>query len=198
MPTNAADAAKILSANFNLLDTAAHGGNPDGKASIKDLQAIANDPGLPDYMREAARIFINSPANFNAADSAKGGSGDNRITRSGLDQFAINNAALGAEKTYDPSTPAGVAQILVDYYHIFDSAHGGGNRIFGSGRGKKDNRVSKEDVKAIANDTGQPQHVRDAASALLNSPTLWGSALSNRKDKYVSFADAQAWYNKFN
>jgi hypothetical protein len=44
--------------NFDLLDIAAHGGDPDGYVSPNDLRAAAEDPSLPAGLRDAASFLL--------------------------------------------------------------------------------------------------------------------------------------------
>lgn len=189
VPTNAADAALILAENFYLLDTAKHGGEADQGASKNDIDALAADNGLPEYIRKAAEFFAGDKGEVlrKALDvAAKGGQTNNDISIGDLRAFAKNNNALRATEaqiaeTYDTSTPAGIAAVLSDHYDIFDSANG---------RGDKDNHVSLDDIKAVRDNPGLPQYIRDAAGALYNSAILRGRVSSDGK---ISRQEADSW-----
>jgi hypothetical protein len=49
---------RVVQANFRLLDTAAHGGDPDGFVSVNDLKQAAENTALPQEVRDAARFLL--------------------------------------------------------------------------------------------------------------------------------------------
>lgn len=59
--------------HFDLLDTAAEGGDSDGVVSLADLQAAAGDESLPAELRAAAQQLVDDPALFGLIEDMSAG-----------------------------------------------------------------------------------------------------------------------------
>jgi hypothetical protein len=76
-----ANAVQQLSLHFDFLDAAVTG-KRDGLIGRGDLQAAANNPGLPQALRDACRFLLDNPAAFYQLDTAaKAGKPDGLIGR---------------------------------------------------------------------------------------------------------------------
>ncbi len=139
----------LLLAYFDTADIAAEGGDLDGKVSRDDLEAMAGNTALPQYVRDAASHLLASPALFDLA--AHLGDDDDRLTTSGIATLLDLNAQL---RTVEAN------------FEDLDVAHDGGD---------PDGHVSDEDLEAAAADPSLPQEVRDAARWLLDHDEARGT-----------------------
>jgi nitrogen regulatory protein PII len=82
-------AAQVIKNNFTAVDTAAHGGAPDGIISVNDLAAAGDFlNGYPLDVQNAANHIRNNPDLFRALDvAAHGGIGDGHISVNDLNAF---------------------------------------------------------------------------------------------------------------
>lgn len=80
-------AAEILKKYFDLLDTAAGKGRKDGIVGKPDIQAVANDAGMPADLRQACQFLLANPSMFDAMDNAAGKWlwNDGKVSMSDLD-----------------------------------------------------------------------------------------------------------------
>lgn len=132
----------VIAAFFADADIAHEGGDPDGEVSPDDLEAVAGDASLPDYLRDAAQHLLDSPTLFDltAYNSDEG----DRITTDGIALTLEFNDHLRAIK---------------GHYAILDTAHEGGD---------PDSNVSRDDLEAAADDESLDADVRAAAQWLLD------------------------------
>ncbi|MGH3934850.1 MAG: hypothetical protein ACRDS1_07740, partial [Pseudonocardiaceae bacterium] len=79
----------IVLAYFDDFDIAAHGGDPDGKISTSDLEAIRNDLSLPEYVRDAAGHLLDSPTLLQMAAGW-----DELLDRDGITTFVEMNQTV--------------------------------------------------------------------------------------------------------
>lgn len=141
-------AVAVLQAYFEMVDTAADGGDPDDNVSRDDLEAIAADPNAPPELRAAAQYLLDNPTLYGlvdtGADDRGPGYADGDISRGDIDGF------LEAQ---------GHFRALEGWVDELDTAAHGGD---------PDGYVSRNDLEAAVEDMSLPQAVRDAARYLLD------------------------------
>ncbi|MEW6277937.1 MAG: hypothetical protein AB1758_04885, partial [Candidatus Eremiobacterota bacterium] len=165
-PMTLGRAAAILQANFDIVDTAAGIGQPDGVIGKQDLEAIVGGrcPNAPPELKEACEFLLANPAMLNALDTADTGEVDGRIGRSAVRAAVQTFGPLDA--TPDPEGPMTLgraAAILKKYFPLLDTA---------AGHGGQDGKIGKNDLEAIAAAPGAPPDLRAAVEFLLNNPAM--------------------------
>jgi hypothetical protein len=148
-------ALALVLANLRLFDTAGRGGDPDGVVGLPDLEAIANDPNQPQYLRDAARYLLGNRMLLSMASVITDPStpyeiepDNGRLTADGITLFLQFNQSLNA--------------IGRNFDRLDTAAHGGDT----------DGYVSVNDLNAAANDMSLPAEVRAAAQFLLDHGEL--------------------------
>src|SRR5690606_7005516 len=94
-PLDADQALRILDRRFDAFDTAAEGGEPDGRVSREDLQAVADHGTDPELVR-AAEYLLSHPELRDALDVAgEGGDHDGLISRKDLTSHVVRTQPEG-------------------------------------------------------------------------------------------------------
>lgn len=144
--------------DFDRLDVAAHGGDPDGYVSVNDLRAAADDPSLPRELRDAAafllangrlsqRIALYEQANANRMVGSGHPSYPMTTDPSGFSRNGVIALAIDQQAFPDPVD----ARRFVESLPVADGHGNGGLPI---------TLTSDEGVRALAN------------TALLDAPDL--------------------------
>jgi hypothetical protein len=101
-------ALQTIRDNFDLFDTAAGVGKPDGLIGRNDLQAILNNPNVPANVKAAAKFMLDNPAYFNKAETAQfHGQMDGLLGRGDVD---AELARIGGSSTSAPNPPTAGTQ----------------------------------------------------------------------------------------
>ena len=96
-------AARTLLKYIDFLDTAAGEGGRDGQFTLKDLEAIADNPALPAELKKAVEYVLKNPAILNSLDVAAGmGEVDGVFAKTDLETFIEKYSGVeGFDKTYE-------------------------------------------------------------------------------------------------
>lgn len=144
------DAVQTVIDEFDMFDTAGEGGDPDGRVSRADLEAVANDPCASPEAQAAAQYLLDNEGLWDLAETAADVRGpmatDGRATKEDLQSFLETNRHLRA---------------LEGYEDAIDTAAEGGD---------PDGHVSSEDLEAAAADETLPDEVREAIQHLIDDP----------------------------
>ncbi len=96
------DNVLTIAQNFDALDTAADGGNPDGVIGRRDLQAALDDPSTPPELRQAVMDILANPAALNALDVGSGqGKVDGKFDRGDIVDFVRSGLDRAAENAHE-------------------------------------------------------------------------------------------------
>lgn len=124
---NPREVATILLDNFDLLDSAL--GSKDGLFGIADLEAILKNSSsaISEDLKNTISWILANPAVFNAFDVAEGANGekkDGKISAKDLQTYISNNADTDYDEMPEAWTPETVAQTLLKYFDLLDTASG--------------------------------------------------------------------------
>lgn len=153
-------AAEVLRNNFQLLDTAAGIGKKDGLVSKEDLQAILENPGAPQELKDAASFLLENPAAFNALE--------NREYNGELDGL-IGRGDVAVADDNNKMSPIDAAAILKEGFQSLDTD---GSGSFG-----------REDLERITQDPNAAPHLKAAARKVLDNPELMAALDDAAKKK---------------
>lgn len=116
---------------------------------LADLERIANDPGAPQDLRDAARFLLDSDVSRNFLDVGAGkGSVDGKISREDL-EAALET--IGSGSYYD---------------ELLDTAAGKGGSWNPFAQGTRDGEIGQADIDAALDDPGVPLEVKDTLRLL--------------------------------
>ncbi|CAN0460700.1 unnamed protein product, partial [Phaeothamnion confervicola] len=109
-------------------------------------------------LRKAAQDVLGDPNLYHALDIGSGGGLDDKISNKDLDAIIKGQSTSG-----DHPSILDEARSLNSSFDTFDSAK----------NGKKDGKISIDDLKAVAGNAKASQSDRDLANQLLKDPTYW-------------------------
>ena len=173
-------AIEIMRGNFDQLDTAGHGGCPDGIVSRDDLEGILEDSSATPELKAAARYALAHPELFDRIDTAgHGGDRDGKISRDDLD---VSRESIGLD------APTAASNVLNFFGTIDDAA---GNLGF------NDNLIARCDLEEIVKNDSAPADVKAAARYLIDHPEVFDQIdtawKGGDKDGLISPEDLRTW-----
>lgn len=193
-------AAEILLKNLKFLDTA--NGSKDGVFGYLDLKALGDSPLLSTELKAAVQYLLNNPAVFRAFDVAgekEGARLDGKISAADLEAYLANNDEKGWGEAPAEWTPETVAETLLKYFSLFDTAAGtdtqGGPLILPSAASKGAG-ISLLDLGAMINgNLNLPEDLKKAAELLKSSPAVFNALETavSAKDGKITKKDLQAF-----
>lgn len=189
-------AANVLLQHFSLV--AASDGDR-GLINRKDLESILEQPGFSQELKQAAQVFLQNPALFNAVDVAGDllKRHDGEIHTNDLRAFLadpnaskISGTGEACQDRSAETTPMSLdeaARILADNFAWFASATGDPGLI------------SKDDLKSVLKQPGLSQDMKRAARTLLDNPSFFNSLdnagdVFQRSDGQIHGNDLAAYY----
>ena len=151
------NAIQQLTTHFELVDTAAKGGKPDGKISENDLKAAMNNKALPQELRDACRFLVENKAARNQLDVAAGkGKVDGIISRKDVGAVLMTQAhktGFGTEvdklAALSPTLQADLKQLEKEGWTIEFGKKGGGSYCSRSTKTITIDSAKKGDASAI-------------------------------------------------
>jgi hypothetical protein len=157
-PQSEGQVAQVLKDHIDQLDSAA-GGRKDGIFGARDLEKVATDPNSSPELRAAAEQVLADPNLYHGLDVGNGPRVDDRISAGDLDKVIEN------EKKSNSGSSAPTFKDLADRlnrsFDTFDSAK----------NGRKDGKVSREDLEIVSRDESKSEADRTLAKELLADQT---------------------------
>lgn len=159
-PKSEGEVSQVLKDNFDSLDTAA-GGRKDGVFGSNDLEKVATDPNASPELKAAAEQVLSDPNLYHAIDVADGRNLDDKISGADLDKVIANEKKSSSASGSTAPTFKDLSDRLNKSFDTFDSAK----------NGRKDGKISREDLEIVANDSNKSEADRTLAKQLLADQT---------------------------
>lgn len=161
----------------------------DGYFNREELLDVIADPATPATLRKACQILVKNPSLFHALDQAadKSGKLDGRVgledLRAGREEW---RSSRESSDNVDPKAEA--ARTVMAYFFLVDTA---------AGEGKRDQKLSKNDLRAVIENLDLPRELRESAECLLKDEELYtqlDTANGGKADGVISRKDLQIFF----
>lgn len=193
-------AAEILLKHMKYLDTAS--GGKDNAFGFADLVALGDSPLLPAELKAAVLYLQRNSAVFRAFDVAGGKEGarlDGQICAADLEAYLADNDEKGWGEAPAEWTPETVAETLLKYFSLFDTAAGTdtqGGPLNLPAKASKGAGISLLDLGAmISGNPNLPEDLKKAAELLKSSPAVFNALETavSAKDGKITKKDLQVF-----